>query len=367
MKKIAIILNGEIKYDGRVQKEINSLSKEQFEINLIVSRFSNDKFENYRFNIYNCDIAVHKNPVVNFINKFEFCKKAYKLMKKIKPDIIHCNDLDTLYAGILYKRHGNIRLIYDAHELFPESKEGIIRKFVWNMVERRYIKSIDEVISTEKNRAIYMKKKYKLEKINVIENLPMKPKLNSRNYIEENIPCTIGKRKILYIGALAKSRLIHEFVCSAKHIPNDYCLILIGKFDTESYRIDIEKLIENNNLNHKVYILKPIENKEVINYINSADIGLVFYKNNNLNNFYCASNKLYEFIVCDKKVITNDYPGLIEVVKQNNYGVCLNEVNEGSVAKAIIEIKNLNFGNKNIGNYYWETQNDKFLNIYKQF
>ena len=41
-----------------------------------------------------------------------------------KPDIVHCNDLDTLLVGIVAKMRFGSRVVYDAHEFYPESHAG---------------------------------------------------------------------------------------------------------------------------------------------------------------------------------------------------------------------------------------------------
>ena len=68
--KIAFLLIGEIKYDGRVSKEINTLQKHGFEVELIVSKFNNDSYNNYNFKIYNLNIKYRIFPIINIINKF---------------------------------------------------------------------------------------------------------------------------------------------------------------------------------------------------------------------------------------------------------------------------------------------------------
>jgi len=366
MKKVAILLIGEIKYDGRVQKEIKTFKKNRYEVTLIVSKFINDLRENYDFDIYSLNYKQEKKPMRNLINKFKFCKEAFLQLKLIKPDIIHCNDLDTLYAGHLYKKiDKKVKLVYDAHELFPESQEGLIRKIFWNIVEMLYIKDSDEVVSPEVNRAKYMKKKYKLKKVNVIENFPINKELENLNYIEHDIPETQDKYKILYLGEILPNREIETIISCMKKLKDDICLVLIGKIRSEKYKKLLDGIIEAKNLKSKVFFLPPVENKFVINYINSANIGLVFYKNTNLNNYYCASNKLYEFINCNKKVITNDYPGLKRIINGYDLGICLNKINEDGIIEGIHNIlRKYKNSNLSLKKFYWEDQEDDFLSIY---
>ena len=90
--------------------------------------------------------------------------------------IVHCNDLDTLLAGYLYKKYigEKIKLIFDAHELFPEHQNGKIRYIFWNTIEKILINKPDIILCPEINRLNYLKNKHKIINIKLIENFPLK-------------------------------------------------------------------------------------------------------------------------------------------------------------------------------------------------
>jgi glycosyltransferase involved in cell wall biosynthesis len=48
-----------------------------------------------------------------------FWRQAVRLALEEEPDVVHCHDLDTLYAGWRIKKRLGCRLIYDAHEHYP--------------------------------------------------------------------------------------------------------------------------------------------------------------------------------------------------------------------------------------------------------
>ena len=92
---------------------------------------------------------------------------------------------------------------------------------------------------------------------------------------------------------------------------------------------------------------------------------MIFYENINLNNYYCASNKLYEFLVSKKFIITNDYPGLINTVEKNNMGKCIKSIDCKLIADAIKDYKvNILMSNKT-SDFTWESQENKFIKIYE--
>ena len=364
MRKIVFILWGNIKYDGRVQREIHTLRKNGYNVELILQNFGNDDLTKYDFKIRYFDFTPKSHPIRNFFLPFQFCRAAAKFLGEIQPDIVHCNDLNTLYAGYLHKKSGaNFKLVYDAHELYPEQFIDLTRRIWWNVVEKRLLRHADEIILPEKNRASYFKKKYDINHVHLIENFPIQRQLPPDNYLEGIEPASKGKIKLLYIGAMFENRGIRHMVNAMPLLPEDYCLLLVGPVSATMART-LKDLVFMNGLADRIFILQPVENRNVINVINSADIGLVFYNNATLNDYYCASNKLYEFIVCSKYVVTNDHPGLKETVEGNGFGQCIDTLNSSAIAQAVSKI-GLN-GKKfsNTERFLWANQEQIFLDIY---
>ena len=364
MRKIVFILWGNIKYDGRVQKEIHTLLKNGYDVELVLQNFENDDLTKYGFKIRYFNFIPKSHPIRNFFLPFQFCRAAANLLGEIQPDIVHCNDLNTLYAGYLHKKSGaNFKLVYDAHELYPEQFNDLTRRTWWNFVEKRILRCADEIILPEKNRAIYFKNKYGINNIHLVENFPVQRPVSSTNFLEEVTPAAKGKIKLLYIGAVSENRGIIEMINAMPLLSENYCLLLVGQLSGKM-AMTLKELVVLNNLTDRVFILQPVENKNVINVINSADIGLVFYNDATLNDYYCASNKLFEFIVCSKYVVTNDYPGLKETVEANDFGQCINNMNSSAIAQAVSKI---GLNGKKFGNterFLWANQEEKFLGIY---
>ena len=99
-------------------------------------------------------------------------------------------------------------------------------------------------------------------------------------------------------------------------------------------------------------------------YVASSDIGIAFYDNTNINNYFCASNKVYDFITLNKQIITNNYPGL-RFIEKNRYGVCLDQITPEHIANAILRLPVSNYKAIDNDKYLWENQEEKFLSIYQ--
>jgi hypothetical protein len=98
----------------------------------------------------------------------------------------------------------------------------------------------------------------------------------------------------------------------------------------------------------------------------ACDIGTAFYRNTGLNSFYCASNKLYEYIALDKAVVTNNYPGLLETVEHFRQGVCLADITPQSLAESYVHASDPAYVTPGAKKFFWEDEQDVLTQLYEQ-
>jgi glycosyltransferase involved in cell wall biosynthesis len=119
-----------------------------------------------------------------------------------------------------------------------------------------------------------------------------------------------------------------------------------------------------------IRILPGVSQKDIDELLPQYDIGFAFYSNTNLNNYYCAPNKIFQYINNRVAIISNDYPGLISLVQNNKIGVCVNKINEEQLESAIRKIQKEQLYNNITDelrfNYSWNTQEDNFLSLFNK-
>ena len=82
----------------------------------------------------------------------------------------------------------NIEIVYDAHELYLESRSGIIKSF-WSVVEKTLLRKVKFVIVPQIDRLYYFYFRYKLplSKYMLIENFPNRVMDLSKDFLKINI------------------------------------------------------------------------------------------------------------------------------------------------------------------------------------
>jgi glycosyltransferase involved in cell wall biosynthesis len=163
-------------------------------------------------------------------------------------------------------------------------------------------------------------------------------------------------------------RHIEELIDSMSLCNKEFVLILLGglRKTYAKYKELLHKKIDDLGLSGRVFLLNSVPHVDIIRYMASADIGTAFYSNININNYYCASNKLYEFIALEKPILTNNYPGLLENVERFRLGVGLSEVTPKSLAKAYIDAHNPELVNLGAKKFFWEDEEYVLLQLYDE-
>jgi len=368
MAHIVMVLIGNISYDGRVRKEVRTLVARGHRVELVVSEFSKNGGAGHDLGIkvHSIPMTLWSTPAMNFLAQVRFNQIAASTISKLAPTHIHCHDLNSLLAGTWAKRKIGAKLVFDAHELMPESMGGFKRR-VWDRIEKQCIYRCDHIIMPEKNRITYFKKKYPaIKEILLLENFPSRTDIPEQSYdlFRKLYPIAKDQKIILYTGLIAAKRHVEELIESMTLCKDRFVLVLLGT-TFKGYREILKAKIKTLGLQGRIYLHDPVPHTEILPYMASCDIGTAFYQNTNLNNFYCASNKLYEYIALNKVVLTNNYPGLLETVENNRQGVCLREITMQSLLEAYSRTTlppPISAGKKK---FFWEDQQHVLTTLYR--
>jgi len=239
---------------------------------------------------------------------------------------------------------------------------GLKRK-VWAQIHNYILKHADVVIHAEQRRLEYFHRTYKTAANPfLLENLPFYradgPPFRDRS---KNIRC-------VYIGGFMPGRYCEEMLIGFSKLKKaEVTFDMVGFYGRASYKETIKEVLKKIDTS-RIRILPPVSHSEMYDFLARYDIGLAFYMNTNLNNYYCAPNKVYDYIQMGMPVITNDYPGLIDMVQKNQVGICVPSVDTAHIQEAIqrIEANNMyaNITEPVRKRYSWENQEKKYLELF---
>ena len=371
--KIAVLLFGDYRQDGRVQRTANSLA-EKYDVKVFITT---DDMENYPkvfdgIPIQSVSLKTKKltnHPLIQIIKFIEYFVSTTKFVKKYNPDIVFCNDVYTLFFGWLFKKNGK-RFIYDSHELWKDTMHHyaynakLFKLLYW--VQKKTIGSADGVITVCNSIADILKEDHKIKRPEVIMNISEMQKCTDTNIIRKRTGIKENKKIVLYVGALSKGRGLENIIESTKEWMDNVVLAILGSGVLEN---KLKKMVKENGLNEKVYFLGVVPQAEVLEYTNSCNYGIMAIQNMCQSYYYCLPNKFFQTAQNKIPIIASNFPELEKIIKENGLGYTFEPENRSDIAdkvnKMIIEDFNISDRNykKFMIKYNWQNEKTKLFRL----
>jgi glycosyltransferase involved in cell wall biosynthesis len=233
---------------------------------------------------------------------------------------------------------------------------------IWRQLHNHAIRKCDAIFHAEPNRLAYFKQHYDAGETPqyVLENFPaFIEKIPSRPEPEKEV-------RVIYLGGLGEDRFTFEIMEAFSKMPDHIKLDIVGS-GRPAFVADVNSRLSDLDAPN-VRLLPAVPYRDIPKLLAHYHIGIALYRNTNLNNYYCAPNKVYDYIMNGIPVITNHYPGLVNVVEANKVGACLSEVNNTEIQQAvkiIFEEKRWRNINEDLRlRYCWERQEAGYLSVF---
>jgi glycosyltransferase involved in cell wall biosynthesis len=321
--------------DIRAIKTANSLSDDNFEVSIIGGYSDNEFGAKMDFDVFPHHSLYHIKASIKdkILWKLDFYRTALKILRGIKPEVIHACNIDMLILAYIYGFNRS-RVVYDSYEICAH-KSGVstdsrfLGKLI-EIIERYLLKRIDHMICVSNSAKAYFIQKYQISKISTVTNAP-----KIRNQILQK---TVNSNKVvLYIGGFYLHRGIEELILSAKHMDNHSVRIHLQGFG--AYGEDFRKLIQDHQLDGKVAFIPAIPPEEIVGEISkNADIGIVLTKPVSLNHQLTVSNKIFDYINAGLPVIMSNVDEHRYLNEKYDVGLIVDKIDPAEIAQAILRI-----------------------------
>ncbi len=272
--------------------------------------------------------------ILNSGSYMKFVKLVSNALKEQKDiDILFLDNFFVSPIGFwILIAHKPKFIIVDSRELYTvRERKGLLKK-VFALFEQAMIRKADVVIAANEFRAQFMKKYYKLRREPLVfENIR---KLDCENIDEsiqkkysEIISKANGKTKVLSTGGYDVERGTDRLVRAMKELDN-FFLFVVGGGPEKDERI-LKSIVQEEHIRNVYFLSEKLLPEELAYFVKNCDIGVVNYHSKDLNNKFCASGKIYEFLFCGKPVITTENLPLIEMCQRYGIGEADNDFASG--------------------------------------
>ncbi len=309
--KICLISYDYYLYDGRL-RELIKVAKELGEVTYITRASDGEKPREASHILY------QDRGYSSFI--LFVCRQVRRAGRQ---DLIFIDNRKGIIPGYIARKLTGARyVVQDCRELYDlRSAAGLPGK-LGCVVEKIFTKHSDVIIAANAFRARLMVKMFGLkeeplhyENIRRLEYTSEEKKKQvereCRGFFEEK------KFRIISTAGCDMSRTTGKMLEAMKGLGDGFELLLMGESDGEDELIVRETIRRMGLTNVKIF---PRMDQDHLKYfIENSQTGMVTYHQRDLNNKYCASGKIYEFLFEGKPVVTSTNPPLKEFCRK--YGV----------------------------------------------
>lgn len=300
--------------------------KPQYKISVITSinssLFANQEYEGVK--IYRLG-SVSENAFKRYLSYliFNFISVFILLLKR--PDSVVVYETLSVFPAFIYSRifkKKKIHIHYHEFLSIPEREKSSKYMRILFKFETILLKKTSCSQTNKDRKLLFLKDNsyLKEENVYVVPNLP--PESWWQDYGQFKKQWNVGKIKLVYVGALdAETMFLEETLKWVVENSKDLELTIYSQNMSEGARKLIQKYRSNAiNINQALnYYQLPLE---LVQY----DLGLVLYKGHIPNYVFNIPNKVYEYLSCGLKVLSDsvitslkdsDLPGVISLELQD--------------------------------------------------
>lgn len=300
----------------------------------------------------------------------------------VRADVYHYHDLQINAIACKLKRlPQRPKVIYDVHEVYwqiakEQRQEGFIPALKANSIsafykkwERKKAACCDYIIATDEYTLRYFQK--------ALPHIPADIVYNYSYYLPATIS-TQGNQPydFIYTGLLSKTRGILDAVAAlallVKEQPSVQ-LLLIGPYDHPNFEAELQKAIEQWQLQKNVCVHEPVPFQQIASFYQKAKVGLGLFQATPKYTTFIPI-KLFEYMAFGLPVIFCNHGPSAKIIKQSNCGILVAPQNIEvmyAAMKRLLSDNNLytqystNAQKAVTKTYNWNSEKEKLLAIYQ--
>jgi glycosyltransferase involved in cell wall biosynthesis len=270
-----------------------------------------------------------RSAVRRSLRSLEFLRQACTLVLRLRPAIVHCNDHNTMWVGVVAKLLLGSRVIYDSHELWPdrngrpEWRPGLIA------AEALFVRVADQVITTSPGYADVLARRYRIPAPALVRNVPAVSATPTASRLDPPVA--------VYVGGLLRGRGLEQAIDALALVP-DLQLRILGP-GADGYRAELADRARRRGVAARVDIALPVAPTRVVEALAGATMGLALIQPVCLSYELTLPNKLFEFAAAGLPMIVSDLPVMAATVAEWGCGVTAPPDEARAIAAAMTELR----------------------------
>jgi len=359
--------------DPRVSKEARSLAQYGYQVTVIA--WDREQHHPSRelgdgFTIQRVAVASSFNRRTKQLTRLPlFWLAAWGELGKLRPDVVHCHDLDTLLPGYLFARLHRRPVIFDAHESYPDYLAPVVPHWLYKatwLLERVLAPRADRLITVGEILADHYRSWGC--KVAVVGNYQVLPdRVTERRPLRQRLGWPEDELVISYIGNFNADRILLPIVEAVNGVRGVY-LVMAGRGTQEETLRSAMAGVPN------ATFLGFIAPSQVIDCVSASDVVYYALDERLPNNRYSSPNSLYNALAAGCAVLANPVGEIGRIVQEEECGVLVKEVTPTTLRQVIVMLQDrarLRLFQENARRaaerrYHWGRAEETLLQIYQE-
>jgi len=243
-------------------------------------------------------------------------------------DLVHANDVDTLHAGVALKTNGSAKtLVYDAHEYWAGiGVRGSRPNDELRKLEREGCSHADHLVTVSPQIAGRLAEDYDLPVTpSVMLNCP--ERYDGSVYVDT----VHAPVRVVYQGMFKAFRGLAELV-EAFSLIDDAELTLSGYGPLEN---GLRRLTDSLGIADRVHFAGRFYPGENMALLAQHDIGVMTFRDVTMNMVYVAPNKLFDYAMAGCAVVGSRMPFLESTIGGYGMGMIFDEITPRGIADTL--------------------------------
>jgi glycosyltransferase involved in cell wall biosynthesis len=338
--KICVLTNMHpIKDDRIYYKQVLSLAKRYSDLTLIAPK------ENGWPQALHPSVRYKPLPKTpGLVGRLRSILTAAIFVRQIKPDVCHFHDYDLVLAVPLIRALTGAKIIYDAHEAYPEMFKLSSRvppalrtlgAWVVNFVEKSLTQLCALVITADEATAKAFRK-YNIPASTVF-NFPPLGLFESDSQMEAALKRRYtGRTLLIYQGTMSEDRGLFHMLRAMDmiHRKDPSILLLLIGLDVPELLQRTKETIDRLNIADAVEILPWVDHEKIGSYMRICDIGLIPWQPCEKYQMNLPI-KLFEYMACGLPVLSANLRPIASFLSPSGAGRLYDSTDDRALAEAV--------------------------------
>lgn len=344
--RVVMLLSNAYRPDPRVLKEARSLAGAAYNVTIIAwdregkyppaeqtNGFAVQRVQDVRSS-YGAGLA-------QALRLPRFWLAAWRRLNRLRPDVVHCHDFDTLPPGWLWAKLHRRPVIYDAHEYYTELQKPRLRGLAGkvllpliSMAEQALSRSSAAVVTVDERIA----SRYRNRRIVVIGHYPPADFAQNAAQSHASRSTQHAAPTLVYAGRFSTDRGMVVIAQALQHLAQQGLhprLRLLGTWTSQLEEQTFSQAMAGLEDQLEMVGWAPFE--QVPAQLVSADVALALLQP--IERYQVALPvKLFEYMACGLPVVISDFAPNRTVVAGADCGLLVDPTDAAAVAAAVAHL-----------------------------